>query len=452
MDENQLKIKLVIDESSMKEFEDRVTKSFSSMKGGNSSIAKANTMTNNIELERVKIERELLKNSQQELKIEIMKKKESERQAKIEEKKTKLLEKQTKELGFFSKILGSMGFKGSAGGEIVRGGFRQLGYNIANSANDLLGNISGGLLSGNAIAGGVMTGAMIGSFIPLIGTAIGGLIGGLIGTATPFIAKMFEEQGQLNREYIDLITNKFVKGDIQTQLQVAGDVKTYQQQKNLLKLTSGDKMTEKQAGAFVSSLGSVGINAVDLYKQSLKLSKNKESEFYGQNPATIMDKIVTGLTSDQYTKEERFAFFDKLESSEGMKTLLGSVFDMNLLYKGIAEGGLQKNFEYYLQKAIDEKAVAKSVNYMTEDDITTTIDNLKLATSFVIKNHKEIVDYENALNAVRYASIEKTESLTNNLKNMNSALESADGLIGKMAREANNAFKNGKEKANNMFD
>jgi hypothetical protein len=422
------------------------------MKGGNSSIAKASNMTNNVELERAKIQRELLKNSQQELKIEIMKKKESERQAKIEEKKTKLLEKQTKELGFFSKMLGKLGFRGSAGGEIVRGGLRQLGYDIANAGNDLVSNVTGGLLSGNAILSGAMTGAMVGSAIPFVGTLAGGLIGGLMGLATPFVSKLFEQQGELNKEYIELITNKFRLGDTQAQLQVAGDVKTYQQQKNLLKIVSQDSLTESQLGAFVTTLGSVGINPVELYKQSLKLSKNKESEYYGQNPAVIMDKIATGLTSGQYTKQQRLDFFDKLQKSPMLENLLTSITNINALTEAMLNGNISNNLQYYKDKNINESAVNDAVTYMIRDDVLTSIDNLKEHTEFVTKNVKSLVDYENTLNAVRNKSITSTEQMTRHMKNLNEAMENAGGTIANITKNSDSFFQRTKNAIGSMFD
>jgi len=417
MDEKEIKVKLAIDEDFFNDFTKKMNESIGGIKGGNKSLVKVQESSLKVEMDKVKLAKETYK-------LELLKKKESERILKLEEKKSKALEKQNKEIGFISKTLKSMGFQGSGRGEVIRGGFRQLGVNVVNGVGDAIGNLSGGFLSGSGAMAGAGMGAAIGSFVPVLGNLIGAGIGAVIGgVIAPSLNKLTESFGERMAQIRELMLKKFPEGDVATQLEVSGNVKNYQEQKNQLLLASSYKMTEKEAGQFVSTLSSSGFDTVGFYKQALKLSKNKESEFYGKSATEIMDLIITAIGSKQYSKEERVGNFNRIQNMEGVKDLFSSVTDVNLLEKMIRKGNLESSLSYYNKLGINEKKVASAVDYMSEDDITTNLDNQKLATDFVIKENKKIVDYENTLNAVKYETIKSTDLMTSTTTSLNNALK-----------------------------
>jgi hypothetical protein len=423
MDEKEIKVKLAIDEDFFNDFTKKMNESIGGIKGGNKSLAKVQESSLKVEMDKVKLAKETYK-------LELLKKKESERILKLEEKKSKALEKQNKDIGFISKALKSMGFQGSARGEVIRGGFRQLGVNVINGVGDAIGNLSGGFLSGSGALAGAGMGAAIGSVVPVLGNIIGAGIGAVIGgIIAPSLNKLTESFGERMSQIRELMLKKFPEGDVATQLEVSGNVKNYQEQKNQLLLASSYKMTEKEAGQFVSTLSSSGFDTVGFYKQALKLSKNKESEFYGKSATEIMDLIITAIGSKQYSKEERVANFNRIQNMEGVKDLFSSVTDVNLLEKMIRKGNLESSLSYYNKLGINEKKVASAVDYMSEDDITTNLDNRKLATDFVIKENKKIVDYENTLNAVKYETIKSTDLMTSTTKSLNDALKTYNYIM-----------------------
>ena len=166
---SEVKVLLSYDDTFMDKFKKDLQNTVSSLSGGNG-IKTMQKSIQNIEVQKVKL-------AQEELKLEIQRKKEADRQLKIEEKKTKEATKSQKnQLNFFEKMLKNMGFRGSAGGEVVRGAFRQMGYNAVNEVEKL----SGGWFSGGGASAGAMLGAGLGSFIPVIGTMLGGIVGGVV--------------------------------------------------------------------------------------------------------------------------------------------------------------------------------------------------------------------------------------------------------------------------------
>ena len=437
---NELKITLAIDPASLKDFEKKIQDSVGNIKGGvgNNNFARSQK---NQELEKIKIEKELYK-------LAILKRKEEERQAKIQEKQTKLMEKTNKELTGFSKLLNKMGFRGSFSGEIIRGGARELGYGIVNQIGDTLNKVSGGYVSGGGLLSGATTGALIGSVVPVLGTAIGGAVGALIGgVALPMFEKFLEPVANRMQQLRDLIEVQYARGNIENQVGAVKQIYTRESQKNIINLASGGKLNQRELGMFVNALQSSGFDPVAFHAQALKLSKTKDSEYYGMNVTDIMDRLLTALTSNKYTKEERFANYEKIQKSEGLKNLLSTVADPNLLYRAISKGTVEKDLNYYKGQMINEAKTNEAIDKVTEDNVTTPLDILKAQSEFVIKNVELVINYENALVASQNKTLESTKELADTFNMLTISLDNTKNNLNKVIDSATNTNSN-----NSFFD
>jgi hypothetical protein len=423
MDEKELKVKLVIDEKALSEFKNALNNTIGGIQGGNTSLSKVNKSNNSIELEKIKIAKE-------QLKLDIMRKKETERLLKIEEKRTKQLDKQTKEITLFSKILNKMGFRGSAGGEVVRGGFRELGVGMVNTVGDSISNLSGGWVNGTGFLSGGATGATLGGALGgVVGAGVGAIIGALSsGVLLPTINKLTENFTDNMAQQREALLKLIPQGDIQSQLQATQDIKQYQAKKNQLMLASNYKLSDADSGKFVSVLNAIGVDAVGFYKQALKLSKTKTGEFYGKNPTEIMDLIITSLTSKQYTKQQRVENYNKIQATEGIEDLFSGV-DITALEKGIRTGNLEEIIKYYDKLKINELQLGKSIDKATSDDITTNLDILKDKTDFINKNIDKVIDYENSIVALTLKYLNSTKALEQQTGFYNETVKLANGEL-----------------------
>ena len=428
---NELKITLAIDPASLKDFEKKIQDSVGNIKGG---VGNNNFKSSqkNQELEKIKIEKELYK-------LAIMKRKEEERQVKIQEKQTKLMEKTNKELTGFSKLLNKMGFKGSFSGEIIRGGARELGYGIVNQIGDTLNKVSGGYLSGGGLMSGATTGALIGSVVPVIGTAIGGAVGALIGgVALPMFEKFMEPVANRMTQLRDLLEVQYARGNVENQVGAVQQTYTRESQKNIINLASGGKLNQNELGLFVTALQSMGFDPVAFHSQALKLSKTKDSEYYGLGVSDIMDRILTALSSGMYTQEQRFSNYETIQNSEGMKNLLSSVKDPNLLFRAIKKGSLERDLNYYKNLKIDEKKTNQEIDKVTEDNVTTPLDIIKAQSEFVIKNVELVINYENALVASQNKTLESTKELADTFNMLTISLDNTKSNLSKVVDTVSN--------------
>ncbi len=428
---NELKITLAIDPASLKDFEKKIQDSVGNIKGGvgNNNFAKSQK---NQELEKIKIEKELYK-------LAIIKRKEEERQVKIQEKQTKLMEKTNKELTGFSKLLSKMGFKGSFGGEIVRGAARELGYGMVNMVGDTLNKVSGGYLSGGGLMSGATTGALIGSAIPVIGTVIGGAIGALIGgVGIPLFEKLMEPVANRMTQLRDLLEVQYARGNVENQVGAVQQIYSRESQKNIINLASGGKMNQNELGKFVTALQSTGFDPVAFHAQALKLSKTKDSEYYGMGVSDIMDRLLTSLSSNLYTREERYANYEKIQNSEGVKNILSAVKDPNLLFRAIDKGTIEKDLNYYKGQMINEVKTNEAIDKVTEDNVTTPLDIIKAQSEFVIKNVELVINYENALVASQNKTLESTKELADTLNMLTISMDGAKSSVGKVVDTVSN--------------
>lgn len=405
MDEKEIKVKLVIDDKALNDFKTKLDNTIGGIKAGTSSLNKVNKSNTNIELEKIKIAKE-------QLKLDVARKKETERLLKIEEKRSKQLDKQTKEITLFGKMLNKLGFKGSATGEIVRGGFRELGVGIVNTVGETATQISGGWINGNGFLQGAGAGALIGS---RFGGVAGGLIGGIAGSVymgliKPTVSKLTESFGELMTQQREALLKTIPRGDIPSQLQATQDTKQYQARKNQLMLASEYKLSNQESGRFVSVLGALGVDAIGFYKQALKLSKDKGGEFYGRNPTEIMDLLITGISSKQYTKEQRVANYNKFQRIEGVKDLFNGA-DINALEYAIRGGNLENIIKEYNKQGIQEASLNKAIDKAYADDITTNLEKLKATSDFVVKNIDKVIAYENSITALNLKFLESTKAL-----------------------------------------
>ena len=417
---SEVKVLLSYDDAFMDKFKKDLQNTVSSLSGGNG-IKTMQKSIQNIEVQKVKL-------AQEELKLEIQRKKEAERQLKIEEKKTKEATKSQKnQLNFFEKMLKNMGFRGSAGGEVVRGAFRQMGYNAVNEVEKL----SGGWFSGGGASAGAMLGAGLGSFIPVIGTMLGGIVGGVVGGfGLPRLADATQDFSQATEQLRDLLIKVIPRGDIQNQIKQYDYVRNYQMQKELMILASNGKMTQEEAGLMTATATSVGIDSNSLYRMALKASKNKESSFYGINASEIMQRIITSLTSSKYTQMERYANFEKLQKDKGFRDITGSVADMNKFSLAVKTGNLGDVIKSYAGLNINETATSEAVTKAVMDDIDTELHNLKFATENVTKNIDTIIKYGNLL-------LDVTNETTKNFKSMNNQIEVFSQVLNKLSTNAN---------------
>ena len=422
---NELKITLAIDPASLKDFEKKIQDSVGNIKGGvgNNNFAKSQK---NQELEKIKIEKELYK-------LAIMKRKEEERQVKIQEKQTKLMEKTNKELTGFSKLLSKMGFKGSFSGEIVRGTARQLGVGMVNMVGDTLNKVSGGYVSGGGFLSGLAGGAQVGGLIAgplgaLVGSAIGALA---LGVGIPMIEKMMEPIANRMQQFRDLMEVQYARGNVENQVGAVQQIYSRESQKNIINLASGGKMNQNELGKFVTALQSTGFDPVAFHAQALKLSKTKDSEYYGMGVSDIMDRLLTSLSSNLYTREERYANYEKIQNSEGVKNILSAVKDPNLLFRAIDKGTIEKDLKYYKGQMINEVKTNEAIDKVTEDNVTTPLDIIKAQSEFVIKNVELVINYENALVASQNKTLESTKELADTLNMLTISMDGAKSSVGK---------------------
>ena len=428
---NELKITLAIDPASLKDFEKKIQDSVGNIKGGAGNNNFKSSQKNQ-ELEKIKIEKELYK-------LAIMKRKEEERQVKIQEKQTKLMEKTNKELTGFSKLLNKMGFKGSFSGEIIRGGARELGYGIVNQIGDTLNKVSGGYVSGGGFMSGMTSGALMGSIAGPLGSFIGGAVGGLIGgVALPMFEKLMEPVANRMTQLRDLLEVQYARGNVENQVGAVQQTYTRESQKNIINLASGGKLNQNELGLFVTALQSMGFDPVAFHSQALKLSKTKDSEYYGLSVSDIMDRILTALSSGMYTQEQRFNNYETIQNSEGMKNLLSSVKDPNLLFRAIKKGSLERDLNYYKNLKIDEKKTNQEIDKVTEDNVTTPLDIIKAQSEFVIKNVELVINYENALVASQNKTLESTKELADTFNMLSISLDNTKSNLSKVVDTVSN--------------
>jgi len=419
MDDSELKIKLVFDPKDFKELEKQLQSTVGGMRGGNSSLNQVARTQENVAIQKVKLARE-------ELKLEVARKKEVERQLKVEEKKTKEINKQS---GFFDKMLKRMGFQGNARGEVIRGGFRELGVNIVNGVADQVSNLSGGWVSGGGAMSGAIIGASIGSIVPVVGTAIAAGVGALAGgLLLPAISKMTESFSERMKEQREYLTKLIPEGVVSNIIASKDAVVNREKEKGLLMLASGYKMNSNEAGRFVTVLQSMGVNPVALYSQALKLSKTKGGVFYGKSPSEIMDLIISGLGSKKYTKEERIKNFEWLQTIPSMENFLSSVVNMGQLSYAIRTGNLEEVVSFYEKQNIQEQNISNAVDKVIQDDITTPIEIIKKQTENLVKNVDAIIDYENQKVAVTLRTIESMKSLNAEVEMFKQTLKGVNNI------------------------
>ena len=434
---SEVKVLLSYDDSFMDKFKKDLQNTIAGI-GNSPSVKKMEKSVESIEIQKVKLARE-------ELKLEVARKKEAERQLKIEEKKTKETKKQ---MGFFDKMLKNMGFQGNARGEIIRGGFRQLGVGVVNAVGEGISNISGGLISGAGAIGGASIGAMIGSVVPVLGTILGGAIGGAIGgIGTTLISNATKDTAEHYKKIKEYLVDIMPRGSIQAQIEQFNRASSYQNKKNQLILSSGFTMSEKEAGRFVATGESLGLDINSFYANALRLAKNKKSGYFGLNPSEIMGRIITGLFSNKSSKEDRMKVFKQLELDPNMKNFLNSVGNIGLFRKGIEEGGLQYADKYYLEKQIDEEKLKNELNKSLQDDITTSLDYLANDVKNVSNNIQKFIDYGNAQIAI-------VDATTTSFKSMNKETETFIEIINKLNNTvgSGNTGASDKQKETSTFD
>ena len=201
-------------------------------------------------------------------------------------------------------------------------------------------------------------------------------------------------------------------------------------------------MNQRELGLFVTALQSSGFDPVAFHAQALKLSKTKDSEYYGMSVTDIMDRLLTALTSNKYTKEERFANYEKIQKSEGMKNLLSAVNDLNLLYRAIKKGSLERDLNYYKNLKINEVKTNQEIDKVTEDNVTTPLDIIKAQSEFVIKNVELVINYENALVASQNKTLESTKELADTFNMLTISLDNSKNSLSKVADTVTNTNSN----------